>query len=265
MQRYPEAVKRFIAANVKGRSAKELAELTNARFETEFTESKMKSYKKNNKLTSETPRGFPAGFSFLYSPEVQLFIIGNVAGRTTKELAEYVNSTFATSYSKAQIKAYKKNNALRSGLNFQFQKGHVPGNKGVKGFHYSPESEFRKGHAPCNQVPVGSEVIHSDGYSWVKIAEPKKWKQKHRIIWEEANGKIPRDHCLLFGDGDRRNITLDNLILISRSQLAVLNKLDLIQNEKALTETGITIANIHMQVSKRKNPKKREVTVHDQT
>jgi len=256
MRRYTREVKDFIATNVKSRSAKALAEFVNAEYATDFTEASMKSYKKNNKLKSETPRGNPAGFSILYPPEVQAFMRDNVAGKTTKELADYTNSTFATSYSEAQIKTYKNNHDLRSGLYFQFPKGHVPANKGLKGYH-APGSEkgwFQKGHSPLNSNPVGTETLRDDGYLWVKIAEPNKWKQRHRILWEKANGKVHRGFCLLFSDGDRKNTSLDNLILISRSQLAVLNKLNLIQNERALTETGIKIADIHMKMYQRKNP-----------
>lgn len=259
MQRYPKEVKDFIAANVKGRTAKALAELVNARFGTDFTESKMKTFKKNHGLTSETKGGYLKGSSTLCSPEVQLFIRNNVAGRTAKELAEITNDMFGTTYSKPQMQTYRKNHGLRSGLSFLFPEGHVPPNKGKKGIHANPATEFRKGCRPHNQDLIGTETLKDDGYLWVKVAEPNKWKQKHRILWEAANGEIPRGFCLLFADGDRMNISLDNLILISRSQLAVLNRLDLIQNERALTETGLKIADIHIKMNQRKTAKNRGV------
>lgn len=254
MRRYSEDVKNFIAKNVKGKTTKALAELVNAKYATGFTEASMKSYKANYRLRSETPGGFPVGFSKRYPPEVQTFINDNVTGRTTKELTEYINSTFETEYLPNQIRAYKKNHKLSSGLDFRFPTGHVPPNKGVLGVHVSPETEFRKGHRPVNQLPVGSEQTKSDGYVWVKTGEPNRWKQKHRILWEEVHGKVPRGCCLLFSDGDRRNTSIGNLILISRSQLSVLNKLDLIQANRDLTEVGIKIADIHIKMHQRKNP-----------
>ena len=257
MTKYTKEVRDFIALNVKGRTTKDLVELVNAKYAADFTEAKMKAYKSNNKLKSETPGGFPVGFSILYPPEIQSFLSNHVAGRTIKELTEYTNRTFSTSYSETQIKGYKNNHSLRSGLSFQFSKGHVPPNKGKRGYH-APGSEkgwFHKGNAPHNLAPIGTEVIRSDGYLWVKIAEPNKWKQKHRLLWEEAKGKIPRGFYLIFADGNRRNVSLDNLLLVSQAQMLVLNKFSLIQPERSLTETGIMIADIHMKMHQRKKSK----------
>ena len=49
-QRYPKEVHDFIRDNVEGRTAQELADLTNAAFGTAFTAASMKSYKTNHKL-----------------------------------------------------------------------------------------------------------------------------------------------------------------------------------------------------------------------
>ena len=38
----------------------------------------------------------------------------------------------------------------------------------------------------------------------------------HQHLWENANGKIPKSHCLWFKDGDSLNCCLDNLELITR-------------------------------------------------
>lgn len=38
---------------------------------------------------------------------------------------------------------------------------------------------------------------------------------KHRFLWETANGPIPKGHKVIFADGDKTNITLDNLIMVS--------------------------------------------------
>ena len=61
MKKYSPEVHKFIVENVKGTTTKDLAELVNARFGTDFTESKMKAYKGNNKLKSGTRCGLPAG------------------------------------------------------------------------------------------------------------------------------------------------------------------------------------------------------------
>lgn len=60
--RYPPEVHQFIAANVEGRTCKELAELTNREMGTAFTETMMHSYKHNHGLKSGTKCGKPKGW-----------------------------------------------------------------------------------------------------------------------------------------------------------------------------------------------------------
>lgn len=104
----------------------------------------------------------------------------------------------------------------------RFHKGSIPANKGKK---MAPEvyakcarTMFRKGNTPGNHREVGSERINKDGYIEVKVAEPNKWRAKHRVIWEEAHGPIERGYNVQFKDGNSQNVTLENLYVISRSR-----------------------------------------------
>lgn len=69
MKKYSQEIHNFIAEYVKGTTTKELVTLVNTRFGIDFTESKMKSYKTNNKLKSGTPPGLPAGRPTKQYPE----------------------------------------------------------------------------------------------------------------------------------------------------------------------------------------------------
>lgn len=108
-----------------------------------------------------------------------------------------------------------------------FRKGHIPDNKGKRwsefmseeGMRNSSKTTFKKGHIPKNHKPVGTEVLEpKDGYVKVKIAEPNKWKLKHRYIWEQHHGKIPRGYNVQFHNKDRTDCRIENLYLISRSE-----------------------------------------------
>ena len=69
----------------------------------------------------------------------------------------------------------------------------------------------------------------------------------------EGSGQIPKGHVLIFGDGNKLNVSLDNLnFLVSRQQLLVLNRYNLIQNDADLTRTGIIIADIKTKINDRK-------------
>jgi hypothetical protein len=112
---------------------------------------------------------------------------------------------------------------------------------------------------PHNWQPVGTEIMDEDGYIKVKVRNPKTWKFKHRLIWEKANGRIPSGGVIIFADGNRLNTRLDNLLLVSRSELAVMNHLGLISNNGKLTGIGKSIADIKLLIARRKKElKKRE-------
>ena len=98
----------------------------------------------------------------------------------------------------------------------------IPHNKG-KEFNpggRSAETQFQAGHAPHNTVPVGTVVTNCDGYLKKKIANNRNrhdWRFLHHLVWEAANGPVPTGYVLVFKDGDRRNVTLDNLECVSRA------------------------------------------------
>lgn len=101
----------------------------------------------------------------------------------------------------------------------QFKKGHVPQNKGKKWDEYLSKekqeiirrSSFKKGYVPPNHKPVGYERKTKDGYWEVKVAEPRTFKSKHRILWEQHHGPIPKGVNIVFIDGNTDNITIENL------------------------------------------------------
>lgn len=162
-----------------------------------------------------------------YTDLEKAFMRDFIPGHTYKEIQEAFIKKFNWDITVSQIKGYMANHKINSGTKGHFSKGHVPANKGKK---MSPEiyekvkhTMFQKGHAPQNHRPVGSERVSRDGYIEIKVAEPNKWKLKHRVLWEESRGKIPKGSILIFVDGNKQNVVLDNLRLIERGTHAVMN------------------------------------------
>ena len=266
---YSPEVHAFIRENVAGRTARELAVLTNERFGTEFTANSMKAYKSNHKLRSGTPRGTPKGTpSKAFPAEIRAYIWEHFRGVGPKKMAEDLNQTFGTSYTKDQIKGYYSNNGLNSGLTGRFEKGHESHNKGRKGWS-APGTEatrFKSGNLPHNIKPIGWERKGADGYVYVKVRmRPSRpdcndnFVAKHRLIWEEAHGPIPDGHVVIFKDGDRGNFALDNLALVSKAENQILNRRRLRSTDPALTEAGIAAAKVLAAVYRRRK-KKEEAT-----
>lgn len=104
-------------------------------------------------------------------------------------------------------------------------------------------------------MPGGSERVNADGYIEVKVADPKKWKLKHRVVWESANGKIPKGCIIIFRDNDKTNTNIDNLLLIKRGTNATLNKAGLSKYSGEFKETAIRIAELKNASSKSKKRK----------
>lgn len=172
-------------------------------------------------------------------------------GHRYKEIQELMNKKFNLDFTTDQIKGAIGRYKLNTGFTGRFEKGHTPVNKGTKGVIYEgcKKTWFKKGNTPLNHKPLRSERVNVDGYTEVKVAEPNKWRLKHNIIWENQNGVIPKGYAVIFGDGNKDNLDINNLILVSRKQLLMMNRKKLIQNDAALTRTGVIIADLYSKIS----------------
>lgn len=194
----------------------------------------------------------------LFTSEQHAYLIRIAEGRTTNEIAELLNKKFSLSITPRQIQIYKKNHGIKSNVSTTFKKGQAPANKGTKGLYNvgGNRTSFKPGQRPKNYKPVGYERIDRDGYALIKVQDDgpwhKRWRFKHVVLWEKVNGPIPKGHCLLFLDGNKLNITLENLQLITRAQLARLNQNHLITDNAELTKSGIIIADIFSKIGERK-------------
>ena len=197
-------------------------------------------------------------YGMKYTDEMKQFILDNYKERYNQELADLFNQKFNTNITSRMIKSYKANNKLNSGLTGKFRKGQTPHNKGKKMpkevYEKVKHTMFAKGNVPPNHRPVGSERISKDGYIEVKVAEPNKWRLKQRVVYEEAKGKIPEGCTIIFLDGNKRNLDIDNLRCVTRSELLYLNCNGL-NNSNEITETGILMARL----DRTKNKKKQEL------
>ncbi len=170
----------------------------------------------------------------------------------TTLMAEKFEGDFTTRKLKAAAERFK----FRTGRTGQFKKGNIPFNKGKKGLIGANITSFKSGKKPTNWVKVGTERVTRDGYIEVKYRDvyqgKKNWRGKHILLWEKVNGAVPEGCVIIFGDRNKRNFNIDNLLLVTRGQLATLNKKGLIQEDTELTKTGILIADLSATLHARK-------------
>lgn len=173
-------------------------------------------------------------------------------GHSYKEIQAAFVERFGWGITLGQVSSFVKRYNLSTGRTGRFEKGHTPPNKGMKGFHPqgSEKGWFKKGHTPANTRMIGEERINKDGYTEVKVGH-NTWALKHRVIWENANGEIPKDCVVIFKDNDKTNITIDNLMLVKKAVHAEINKTGLNVCEGGLKETAAKIAELRIETVRR--------------
>lgn len=163
------------------------------------------------------------------------------ADMPTERLAELLGRSTSSTYNaaaklglhkSAQYMASPQACRLRQGDNVgaatRFHAGQTPWNKGMKGLQmggvatqYKPGN--RSGKAVELHKPIGTERISKDGYLQRKINDDmplhRRWRGVHLLLWEESHGPIPPGHAVVFKNGNKADIRLDNLELVSRGAL----------------------------------------------
>ena len=152
----------------------------------------------------------------------------------TEVIARDLNRTVAACYGRAKKEGLRKSEAFlfspdagrcdgTIGQGSRFRRGHVPVNKGQKGWcagGRSVETQFQPGAVPKNFCPVGSYRRTTKERFWIlKVQDEglqrERWIPLHKLIWIEHHGPIPPKHVVRFIDGNVDNVTIENLELLS--------------------------------------------------
>lgn len=107
---------------------------------------------------------------------------------------------------------------------YRFTKGQTPWNAGTAGTGLlkGNSGSFKSGRMPQTWRPIGSTRI-ADGYMQRKISDTRCTRRDyvciHHLVWRMHGRSIPRGHALVFIDGNKLNVDINNLQLISRAEL----------------------------------------------
>jgi hypothetical protein len=211
----------FLRANVKGNSYPTLTKLYNEKFGTNYERKTIRrrceKYGLSNGKSERKPR----------SQEELDFLRENSKGRNYNYLAEMFNARFGTTHSGELINSICQRHGFLNEIPSLFEEGH----KINCGRRFA-----------TRYMPEGSEKISTDGYILVK--KDDIWKTMQSVIWEDANGPIPENHFVVFGDGDNRNFNLNNLFCIPREHAMMRSRLKLQGNSPELAQLGIALAGL---------------------
>lgn len=221
----------------------------------------------------------------LWEPYEDRLLRALYPGAPTAMVARRLGRSLASTYQRAQSFGLRKSAEYfkspqsgrlltgdTRGAGSRFMKEHIPANKGLRRPGWGPgrmkTTQFkpgvRLGKAAINWRPVGSERVSKDGYLERKVRDDnppglsreeanrrrqRRWVPVHRIVWEEANGTLPNGHALVFKNGDKADIRLDNLELVTRRELMDRNSVHRLPKE--LANTIQLIGALRRQIRKR--------------
>jgi hypothetical protein len=183
--------------------------------------------------------------NFRFTEEQVQFVIEHGSSVGTLELTQMFNDHFKVNNKVTSIQNLKGRLGIKSPVNSGcFKKGITPWNKGLKGYIGANKTSFKKGTIPPNYKPIGTERFAKDGYIEVKVKDPNVWELKHRYIYKKHHGEIPNGYNVIFADKNISNFDIDNLILVSKAEMLILNKNKLIFEDKDFTKVGVNIAKL---------------------
>lgn len=164
-------------------------------------------------------------------PDVKTDLVAEALGRTVKQCyqkARQLGLGKSAEYL-ASPEACRLRRGEHVGAAYWFGKGHTPWNKGS---HFtaggrSAETRFkpgtRNGRAAKLWQPIGSTRLSKEGYLQRKVSDtgytPRDYVGVHTLLWQEHHGPVPPGHALCFKNGDKTDIRLDNLELVTRAEL----------------------------------------------
>lgn len=173
-----------------------------------------------------------------WTAEQLAFLEAHYADRKTAWIAEQVGHPVKATYQRARELGLRKTRQFLSsaasgrlqredhrGRQTRFKPGQAAWNKGT---HYQPggrckETQFKPGQKPHTWNPIGHERVSDGGYLQRKMTDTgitrRDYVNVHWLIWQAAGREIPPGYALVFKDGDKTHLALDNLELITRADL----------------------------------------------
>lgn len=158
----------------------------------------------------------------VWSDEYDEWLKMNIDSHSRKGLTDAFNKCFGTHMSEDSIK--------------------VRCNK-ILGLRFSDNKERLSKLHSDGHAPIGNVIVTKQGYCLIK-GEDRKYHPAGKYLYEQANGKIPKGAQIVFLDGDRTNLSLDNIYCVSGKVERELNKKRWRFNDPEMTLTAIKVCEL---------------------
>lgn len=110
-------------------------------------------------------------------------------------------------------------------------------------------NSYRKYNARnVKRSPIGTERKTNEGV-FIKVAQPDIWRRKTRVMYEKYhNCKLNDTDYILFLNRDINDFRKENLIKVSKTEMAYLRNKDMYSKNPKLTKLGVLTARLMIKV-----------------
>lgn len=175
-----------------------------------------------------------------YTKEFEKFVKENVSKYTKEDFRVLLQDKYNMKISSESLRRYLNRHHIK-GKYIDYMKHNV---RNVK------------------QSPIGAEKTTKEGV-FIKIAQPDIWRRKTRVMYEKYhNCKLSDNDYILFLNRDINDFRKENLIKVSKTEMAYLKNKDMYSKNTKLMKLGILTARLMIktkEVIKNDNNEKRMV------
>ena len=172
-----------------------------------------------------------------YDENLVNFIKENIHGKSYPELTKLINEKFGLKKRVESIKRWCSKHNLTNGRykNYKYKKSY-------KNFKYEIILFIKENINSVNYRDMMNMVNEKFNmnltYQEIKdLCKIKKmfnnlrlkdkkgiWRSRERVLWEEQNGDLPDDSCIIHADGNKRNFSPENLVMVKKTERAYMGK-----------------------------------------
>jgi hypothetical protein len=162
-----------------------------------------------------------------YTSEMTRWLSKNVPGKTYNEITPLFNNRFNAIFTPRQVKGHCNSSGIKAGRKGRMGRDHKVGTEKVI-------------DKRCGIIYIKTSNKPTKNCS--KTGITGTWRQKHLIIWEAANGPIPKGHLVIFADRNKTNFDIENLLLVSKREFYYMAKHGLLVNSAEFTRINHVLA-----------------------
>ena len=209
-----------------------------------------------------------------FNRDEEQFLKATLPRHAREFVADRFEVRFGWRPTRNKLQAYASRHGLTGAVpnTGRLKKGNVPPNKGVRGWGREvPNSgRFKKGLVPANVAPLYEERVRRRRGGTVEeivVKVPQKcvytdrdhrWIRKAAWVWRQAGRRVPNGMALVHLDGDPMNSALENLEVITRGALGILNSPWFLEKHGKTEEpTRIRLAQLAAAAAAKTSPQER--------